>query len=145
MTDWVTITGAGTTTATKFFGDVMNKINNMFNGVDVSDTVQIHTNVTWEFRGSSLKVSDTSDTHQYTLLGSELTGSRNLILPAILANDTINTIGLAQTISAVKTHSEDITFSVQTKGVVNTDTQQEPQKHQYTTKNDGSIEVKVIA
>jgi len=116
---WDTITGAGTTTATKFFGDVMNKINDMLNGVDVSDTVQIHANVIWQFRGSSLTVSDTSDTHQYTIFPSELTASRNIILPAILANDTFNTIGLAQTITAVKTHTEDIFFNTQTKGIVN--------------------------
>jgi len=48
---WATITGAGTTTATKFHGDVMNKINNMLNGTDVSDTVSIHANVTWGFGG----------------------------------------------------------------------------------------------
>lgn len=47
MTDWVTITGAGTTTATKFFGDITNKFSNMFNGVDVSDTVVINAAVTW--------------------------------------------------------------------------------------------------
>ncbi len=44
---WVLITGAGTTTATKFFGDVMNKVNNMFEGVDVSDSVVINAAVQW--------------------------------------------------------------------------------------------------
>ena len=48
-TVWATITGAGTTTATKFHGDVMNKINNMFEGNDPSDTVTIHANATWTF------------------------------------------------------------------------------------------------
>jgi len=46
---WTTISGAIATTATIFGGDVMNKINNMFNGVDVSDTVTIHANVDWNF------------------------------------------------------------------------------------------------
>lgn len=49
---WATITGAGTTTATKFHGDVMNKINNMFGGVDVTDTVSINAAVTWTFASS---------------------------------------------------------------------------------------------
>lgn len=44
---WATISGPGTTTATKFHGDVMNKINNMFGGVDVTDSVSIHASVGW--------------------------------------------------------------------------------------------------
>jgi len=44
---WSIITGPGTTTATKFHGDVMNKINNMFNGTDISDNVTIHANTLW--------------------------------------------------------------------------------------------------
>lgn len=51
---WATITGAGTTTATKFFGDVMNKINNMLNGDDVSDSVTINTAVSWDFQGAKI-------------------------------------------------------------------------------------------
>jgi hypothetical protein len=44
---WATISGAGTTTATKFHGDVMNKINNMLGGTDVSDSVTINSAVLW--------------------------------------------------------------------------------------------------
>ncbi len=41
---WSTISGPGTTTATKFHGDALNKVSNLFNGTDVSDTVTIHAN-----------------------------------------------------------------------------------------------------
>ena len=70
---WVLITGAGTTTATKFFGDVMNKINNMFGGVDVSDTVSINAAVTWSFAGL------TTLTGGLDLVGSNTDNIQNLI------------------------------------------------------------------
>jgi hypothetical protein len=44
---WATITGPGTTTATKFHGDIMNKHSNLYNGTDISDTVTIHANTLW--------------------------------------------------------------------------------------------------
>ena len=142
---WATITGAGTSTAVKFFGDVMNKINNMFNGVDITDTVTIHTNVTWSFQDNSFKLRDSNDSNAYSIRGGNLTVDVDALLPVLSGNDTFGFIGLAQTVSAVKTHTEDIFFNTQTKGIVNIDTQTEPQKHQYTTDNAGNIEVKIIA
>jgi hypothetical protein len=44
---WVTISGPGTTTATKFHGDALNKVDDLFNGTDISDTVTIHANTLW--------------------------------------------------------------------------------------------------
>lgn len=80
---WSTITGAGTTTATKFSGDVMNKINNMLNGTDVSDTVTINSAVTWTFKGSALNVRDLDDTHTYTISGGNITGNKTILLPVV--------------------------------------------------------------
>ncbi len=60
---WATITGAGVTTATKFFGDVMNKINDMFAGSDISDTVTINSAVIWTFQSSALRATDLRDTN----------------------------------------------------------------------------------
>lgn len=92
---WVTITGAGTTTATKFHGDAMNKISNMFNGTDVSDTVTIHANVTWTFKDGAFILRDSADDHSYTIRTSDIGGNYNLTLPVITSNDTVATVGLA--------------------------------------------------
>lgn len=95
---WSTITGAGTTTATKFFGDVMNKINNMFNGTDVTDTVSIHSNVTWTFKGSAFKIRDSDDSHSYTFAGDNLAANRTITLPLLTGNDVLTTADYAQTL-----------------------------------------------
>jgi len=95
---WSVITGAGTTTATKFFGDVMNKINNMLNGTDVSDTVTIHSNVTWTFKGSAFKIRDSDDTHSYTIIGTNLAANRQITLPLLTGDDVAVTADFAQTL-----------------------------------------------
>jgi len=89
---WATITGAGTTTATKFHGDVMNKINNMLGGTDVSDTVSIHSNVTWTF-GSGAVIYSGATSGTTTLNATAVAGTTVLTLPA--ATDTL--IGKATT------------------------------------------------
>lgn len=99
---WSTITGAGTTTATKFFGDVMNKINNMLNGTDITDTVSIHSNVTWTFKGSALKVRDSDDSHSYTFVGDNLAANRTITLPLLGGNDVMVTADYVQTLTNKK-------------------------------------------
>jgi len=89
---WSTITGAGTTTATKFHGDVMNKINNMLNGTDVTDTVSIHSNVTWTF-GSGAVIYSGATSGTTTLNATAIAGTTVLTLPA--ATDTL--VGKATT------------------------------------------------
>jgi len=88
---WATITGAGTTTATKFHGDAMNKINNMFNGTDVSDTVSIHSNVIWTFENGSFKIRNPADTFSYLFTPSAIAADRTITLPLLTGNDTIVT------------------------------------------------------
>ncbi len=56
---WSIIGGALVSTATRFGGDVMNKINNMFSGVDVSDNVTIHPNVKWTYK-SGINLGDSA-------------------------------------------------------------------------------------
>ncbi len=100
---WVTITGAGTTTATKFYGDAMNKISNMFNGSDVSDTVTINTAVTWTFKGTAFRVRDSDDSHSYIFQGGNIAADRTISLPVLTGNDTIPFPSLAQTWTGVQT------------------------------------------
>jgi len=104
-TVWATITGAGTTTATKFHGDVMNKINNMLNGTDVSDTVNIHSNVVWTFNNGSFKLNNPADTFSYTITPAAIAADRTLNMPLTTGTDTLATLGLAQTFSALTSFS----------------------------------------
>jgi len=103
---WSTITGAGTSIATKFFGDVMNKINNMFNGVDISDVVVINPNVTWTFKGNAFRIEDSDATNRYIFVGGNLAADRNVNLPVLAAADTIDFIGTASTHTGAKTFDD---------------------------------------
>lgn len=105
---WVTITGAGTSTATKFHGDAMNKISNMFNGTDVSDTVTIHSNVIWTFNNGALKLRNPADTQSYTITPAAIGGSYALTLPLITGADTLAALGIAQTWTGVQTFTTPI-------------------------------------
>lgn len=98
---WATISGAGTTTATKFFGDVMNKINDMFNGVDISDTVTINTAVTWTFQDNSFKLRDSDDSNTYSIRTGNLAGDFDLSIPVIAANDSFSLLGINQTFTGI--------------------------------------------
>ena len=95
---WATITGSGTSTATKFFGDVMNKINNMFNGTDVTDTVTINTAVTWTFKGTAFRIRDSDDSNSYIFTGSNLAADRTITLPLLAGNDVLVTADFIQTL-----------------------------------------------
>lgn len=86
---WATISGAGTTTATKFHGDVMNKINNMLGGTDVSDTVTINSAVTWTFENGAFKLRNPADTFSYTITPAAIAADRALTLPLATGADTI--------------------------------------------------------
>lgn len=96
---WATITGAGTTTATKFHGDVMNKINNMLGGVDVTDTVTINAAVTWTFENGAFKLRNPADTFSYTITPAAIAADRALTLPLALGADEL----LAQDTAATPT------------------------------------------
>ncbi len=100
---WVTITGAGTTTSTKFHGDVMNKISNLFNGDASIDSVTIDTTNSWTFENGSLFLGNPADTFQYAITGAAITANRVLNLPLITGADTLASLGLAQSFTAVQT------------------------------------------
>lgn len=103
---WHTITGAGVSIATKFFGDAMNKLSNMLNGVDISDTVSINPNVTWTFRGNAFRIRDSDDSDNYIFVGGDIAGDRNVLLPVLAANDTIDFIGTPSTHTGAKTFND---------------------------------------
>jgi hypothetical protein len=86
---WETISGAGTTTATKFHGDWGNYISNMFNASDISRTVSIHPNVTWTFKNGAFKLRNPADTYSYSITPAAIAADRALNLPLLTGTDTI--------------------------------------------------------
>lgn len=96
---WVTITGAGTTTATKFFGDITNKYSNMFNGVDVSDTVTINSAVIWTFENGAFKLRNPADTFSYLFTPAAIAADRTITLPLLTGDDTAVTEAFPQNLS----------------------------------------------
>lgn len=100
---FATITGAGVTTATKFYGDITNKFSNMFNGVDITDTVTINTAVTWTFKGTAFRIRDSDDSHSYIFQGDNIAADRTITIPVLAGNDTIPFPSLAQTWSGAQT------------------------------------------
>lgn len=107
---WATITGAGTTTATKFFGDITNKFSGMFNGTDISDTVTIDTAVTWTFKGSAFKIRDSDNSHSYTFVGDNLAGNYNITLPLLTGNDVLVTADVQQNLKNKILFDDSVSF-----------------------------------
>jgi hypothetical protein len=110
---WVTITGDVVSTATKFGGtDHGNKIANMFNGVDVSDTVTINSAVTWTFENGSFYLRNPADTFSYLFTPSAIVANRTLTLPLLTGTDTVVVEALAQTLTnkTINTASNTITI-----------------------------------
>ncbi len=72
---WSTITGEVASTATVFGGDVMNKINNMFNGVDISDSVTIIAAVPWTINDltANINIVNTLDVNANFIQFDEIT------------------------------------------------------------------------
>ena len=98
---WVTITGSVVSTSTKFGGtDHGNKIANMFNGADVTDTVTINSAVTWTFENGSFKIRNPADTFSYLFTPSAIVANRTLTLPLLTGTDTLVVEDLAQTLSS---------------------------------------------
>jgi len=97
---WVTITGSVVSTSTKFGGtDHGNKIANMFNGVDVTDTVTINSAVSWTFENGSFYLRNPADTFSYLFTPSAIVANRTLTLPLLTGTDTVVVESLAQTLS----------------------------------------------
>ena len=97
---WVTITGDVVSTSTKFGGtDHGNKIANMFNGVDVSDTVTINSAVSWTFENGSFYLRNPADTFSYLFTPSAIVANRTLTLPLLTGTDTVVVQDLAQTLT----------------------------------------------
>jgi len=105
---WHTITGAGVSIATKFFGDTMNKISNMFETVDISDVVKIHTNVTWTFDGSALRVRDSDDSNSYIFVGGDIAADRNINLPVLTGDGTMAFVNHIQQFTVNQTFNNTI-------------------------------------
>ena len=108
-------TDGNTGSATKFGAPDLNKITQMLNGKDITDTVTIHQNVFWKFSEGALQLYNTAKTYLLTIKTGAQTGNYNLSIPVLSANDTIETLGTAQTVTGAKTFTSDITISATKK------------------------------
>jgi hypothetical protein len=95
---WVTITGVGVTSATRFKGDALNKIDDMLSGVDVTDTVKIHKNVTWSFIDDAFRIKNPADTFSYIFTPSAIIANRILTIPLMTADEEIVTTQASQAV-----------------------------------------------
>lgn len=95
---WVTITGVGVTSATRFKGDALNKIDDMLSGVDVTDTVKIHKNVTWSFIDDAFRIKNPADTFSYIFTPSAIIANRILTLPLMTTDEEIVTTQATQAV-----------------------------------------------
>ena len=100
-TNWKEATDSDAGTSAKYGAPDVKKISQVFNGdLDVDD---LEFNSEIFFRRTKLFLLDTSADHSIQILTSEETGDRTLTIPVLGANDTIATLGLAQTFTADKT------------------------------------------
>lgn len=95
---WVTITGAGVTSATRYKGDALNKINDMLNAVDVLDTVKINSAVTWSFVSNAFRIKNPADTFSYIFTPSAILADRILTIPLLITDEEIVTTQATQAI-----------------------------------------------
>ena len=107
---WKTV-GKVDGTSSIFGGEDRDKISNLLNGVSNVDNVKINSD--FVFVDGKLKLRNPADTYSYNVKSSAITADRDLTIPAITMNDTLATLGLAQTYSAKQTFSAGVNLAHQ--------------------------------
>jgi len=112
MGTFPTITGAGTTTATKFFGDAMNRLSNMLNGVDISAdaVVIINSATTWTFQNTAFRIQNPAATFSYIFTPAAIVANRTLNLPLLTGTDTLAVLALQQTFTNKNLNASNVNF-----------------------------------
>jgi hypothetical protein len=107
---WPNITAQHTTTSTQFGGDQGNKLSDYFNDIDLavawSSTDEPKINTITKIRTGKLKIGDASNNNWVTITNGEQTADRNLAIPVLVGNDTMATLGVAQTFTDDQTISD---------------------------------------
>lgn len=72
---------------------------------NVVSTIQANTfgDFAQQFRSGKLELRDSNDSHSYVITGSDILGTRNVIIPTLDDHDTIDMVGTAQVITGTKT------------------------------------------
>lgn len=86
-------------------------VNNAFSGSNSFSGTTDFLQSTEKFGSSGIVIRNPGNTFAYTLTGGAIVANRTLNIPVITGTDTIDTLGLAQTITALKTYSAGITLS----------------------------------
>ena len=87
----------------------------MFNGLNVTDTVDIHPSVTWSFGDGAFKLWNPAKTFTVTVKAGVQTANRILSVPVIAADAEIVVTVSAQTIAGIKTFADDVIITATKK------------------------------
>jgi len=102
---WKKVTNSDTGTADLFGGNDMDKVSDIFSGVDADD---IDFNADIKFRSGKLQVANPANTFKYNVTAAAIAADRTLNLPLITATDTLAVLGLAQTFTAAQTFNSSL-------------------------------------
>ena len=107
---WKTI-GKIDGTSSIFGGEDRDKVSNLLNGNTNVDDVKINSD--FAFMDGKLQLRNPADTYSYVMKSSALTADRDLTFPLITVNDTLATLGLAQTYNAKQTYNAGVDLANQ--------------------------------
>jgi len=94
---WKTVVNADAGDADHHGGDSLDKVSNLFSGVDVDD---VDVNSDWTFRSAKLNIRNPANTFSYNIVGAALTGSnKTLNSPLITGTDTLASLGITNVFS----------------------------------------------
>ena len=93
---WKKVINADSGDADHHGGDSLDKVSDLFSGVDVDD---VDINCDWNFRSGKLNIRNPANTFSYNVVGAALAATRTLNLPLLTGTDTVVVTGLAQTLS----------------------------------------------
>src|SRR6476659_256633 len=92
---WKKVINADSGDADHHGGDSLDKVSDLFSGVDVDD---VDINCDWNYRSGKLNIRNPANTFSYNVVGAALAATRTLNLPLLTGTDTVSVTDLAQTL-----------------------------------------------
>jgi len=92
---WKKVVNADAGDADHHGGDSLDKVSDLFSGVDVDD---VDINCDWNYRSGKLNIRNPANTFSYNIVGAALAATRTLNLPLLTGTDTVAVTDLAQTL-----------------------------------------------
>jgi len=93
---WKKVINADSGDADHHGGDSLDKVSDLFSGVDVDD---VDINCDWNYRSGKLNIRNPGNTFSYNIVAAALAADRTLNLPLLTGTDTFAVTGLTQTFS----------------------------------------------